>query len=204
SGCMIDLRPYGIHSEPSVQEIMKSGVDIITFSGDKLLGGPQGGVIVGRRELIERMQKNPLTRAVRIDKLTLAAFEAVLMEYVDLEKAVENIPTLRMLLQKPETIKERAKKIASGIKRHVKNAEVEVVSDKSKAGGGSLPEMEFPTYAVSIKPENISVNELEERLRKGTPPIVARIKDNALVLDARTIRNEEIDELVKCVKTALY
>ena len=204
SGCMIDLRPYGIHSEPSVQEIMKSGVDIITFSGDKLLGGPQGGVIVGRKELIERMQKNPLTRAVRIDKLTLAAFEAVLMEYVDLEKAVENIPTLNMLLQKPETIKERAKKIASGIKRHVKNAEVEVVSDKSKAGGGSLPEMEFPTYAVSIKPENISVNELEERLRKGTPPIVARIKDDALLLDARTIRNEEIDELVKCVKTALY
>lgn len=204
SGCMIDLRPYGIHSEPSVQEIVKSGADIITFSGDKLLGGPQGGVIVGRKELLERMQKNPLTRAVRIDKLTLAAFEATLMEYVDIEKAVENIPTLNMLLQKPETIKERARRIASGIKRHVKNAEVEVVSDKSKAGGGSLPEMEFPTYAVSIKPASISVNELEERLRKGTPPIVARIKDDALLLDARTVRSGEIDELVKCVKTALY
>lgn len=204
SGCMIDLRPYGVYSEPSVQEIMKSGVDIITFSGDKLLGGPQGGVIVGRKELVERMQKNPLTRAVRIDKLTLAAFEAVLMEYVDLEKAIENIPTLNMLFQKPETIKERAKKIASGIKRHVKNAEVEVVSDKSKAGGGSLPEMDFPTFAVAIKPKGISVNELEERLRKGTPPIVARIKDEALLLDARTISSREIEELVKGVNAALY
>ncbi|MBI5205164.1 MAG: L-seryl-tRNA(Sec) selenium transferase [Nitrospirae bacterium] len=204
SGCMIDLRPYGVYSEPSVQEIMKSGVDIITFSGDKLLGGPQGGVIVGRKELVERMQKNPLTRAVRIDKLTLAAFEAVLMEYVDLEKAIENIPTLNMLFQKPETIKERANKIASGIKRHVKNAEVEVVSDKSKAGGGSLPEMDFPTFAVAIKPKGISVNELEERLRKGTPPVIARIKDDSLLLDARTIRSREIEELVKGVNAAIY
>ena len=203
SGCMIDLRPYGVYSEPSVQEIMKAGGDIITFSGDKLLGGPQGGVIVGRKELIERMQKNPLTRAVRIDKLTLAAFEAVLMEYVDLEKAVENIPTLNMLFQKPETIQERAKKIASGIKRHVKNAEVAVVPDKSKAGGGSLPEMDFPTYAVSIKPEKISVNELEERLRKGTPAIIARIKDDALLLDARTIRSRDIEALVKAVHAAI-
>ncbi|TAL22005.1 MAG: L-seryl-tRNA(Sec) selenium transferase, partial [Nitrospirae bacterium] len=148
--------------------------------------------------------KNPLTRAVRIDKLTLAAFEATLMEYVDLEKAVENIPTLRMLLQKPETIKERAKRMASGIKRHIKNAGVAVVPDTSKAGGGSLPEMEFPTYAVAIRPEGISVNELEERLRKGAPPIIARIKDDALLLDARTVRNEEMEELVKGVHAALY
>ena len=99
---------------------------------------------------------------------------------------------------------ERAKKIASGIKRHVKNAGVEVLSDKSKAGGGSLPEMDFPTFAVAIKPKGISVNELEERLRKGTPPIVARIKDDALLLDARTIRSREIEELVKGVNAALY
>lgn len=204
SGCMIDLRPYGIHSEPSVQEIVRSGADIITFSGDKLLGGPQGGVIVGRKELIERMQKNPLTRAVRIDKLTLAAFEATLMEYIDEDKAVENIPTLKMLLQKPGRIKERAKKIALRIKKEVKSARVEVIEDTSKAGGGSLPEMEFPTYAVSIKPEKISVNELEERLRKGTPPIISRIKDDALLLDARTVRNEEIEALVKGVNIALY
>lgn len=204
SGCMIDLKPYGIYSEPRVQEIVKTDVDIITFSGDKLLGGPQGGVIVGRKEYIERLQRNPLTRAVRIDKLTLAAFEATLMEYIDEDKAVENIPTLKMLFQKPERIKERAKKIALNLKRRIKNAKIDVVEDASKAGGGSLPEVDFPTYAVSIKPESISVNDLEERLRKGTPVVIARIKENALLLDARTVKNEEINELVRGVQAALY
>ncbi|NCO84577.1 MAG: L-seryl-tRNA(Sec) selenium transferase [Nitrospirae bacterium CG02_land_8_20_14_3_00_44_33] len=208
SGCMIDLKPYGIHSEPSVREIIKSGVDVVTFSGDKLLGGPQGGVIVGRKEYIEKLQKNPLTRALRIDKLTLAAFEAALMEYLDEDKAVENIPTLKMLLQKPERIKERAKQIALRLKRKCasggKAAKIEVTEDTSKAGGGSLPEIEFPTYAVLISPENISVNDLEERLRKGTPAIIARIKDHALLLDARTIRADEIDSLVQGVNAALY
>ncbi|MDP1758534.1 MAG: L-seryl-tRNA(Sec) selenium transferase, partial [Thermodesulfovibrionales bacterium] len=204
SGCMIDLKPYGIHSEPSVQEIIKSGVDVLTFSGDKLLGGPQGGVIVGRKEYIERLQKNPLTRAIRIDKLTLAAFEATLMEYLDEDTAVENIPTLKMLLQKPEKIKERAKKIALRLKRKVKAAKIEITEDTSKSGGGSLPEMEFPTYAVLISPDNISVNELEERLRRGTPAIIARVKDNALLFDARTLREDEIGSLVKGIHAALY
>ncbi|MCX5717084.1 MAG: L-seryl-tRNA(Sec) selenium transferase [Nitrospirae bacterium] len=204
SGCMIDLKPYGIYSEPSVQEIVKSGVDIVTFSGDKLLGGPQGGVIIGKKEYIEKLQKNPLTRAIRVDKLTLAAFEATLMEYLDEDKAVKNIPTLKMLLQKPERIKERAKKIARLLKRKVKAAKIEITEDTSKSGGGSLPEIEFPTYGVLVSPENISVNDLEEKLRKGAPVIVARIKDDALLLDARTIREDEIGILVKGVHAALY
>jgi L-seryl-tRNA(Ser) seleniumtransferase len=204
SGCMIDLKPYGIHSEPAVQSIVESGADVVTFSGDKLLGGPQGGVILGRKEYIEKLQKNPLTRAIRVDKLTLAAFEATLMEYLDEDKAVENIPTLKMLLQKPEKIKERTKKIALLLKRKVKAAKIEITEDTSKAGGGSLPEIELPTYAVLISPDNISVNELEERLRKGSPAIIARIKDNALLLDARTIRSSEMDALVKGVHAALY
>lgn len=203
SGCMIDLRPYGIYSEPTVQEIVKADVDVITFSGDKLLGGPQGGIIVGRREYIERIQKNPLTRAVRIDKLTLAAFEATLMEYLDEDKAVKNIPVLKMLFQKPERIKEKAKRIALNLKRQIKNAEIDVVEDISKAGGGSLPEIDFPTYAVSIKPENISVNDLEERLRKGVPAIIARIKEDALLIDARTVRNSDIEGLIKGIHAAL-
>ena len=204
SGCMIDLKPYGIHSEPAVQSIVESGVDVVTFSGDKLLGGPQGGVIVGRKLYIEMIQKNPLTRAIRIDKLPLAAFEATLMEYLDEDKAAENIPTLKMLLQRPERIKERAKKIALLLKRKVKAAKIEITKDASKSGGGSLPEMEFPTYAVSISPDNISVNDLEERLRKGAPAIVARVKDNALLLDARTIREDEIGSLVQGIYAALY
>jgi len=203
SGCMIDLKPYGIYSEPTVQEIVSAGVDVVTFSGDKLLGGPQGGVILGRKEYIEKIQKNPLTRAVRIDKLTLAAFEATLMEYLDVDKAVENIPALKMLLQKPEKIKERAKKIALHLRKQIKNAKVDIVEDMSKAGGGSLPEIDFPTYAVAIKPENISVNELEERLRKGAHVIIARIKDDALLLDARTVRDEDIGLLVNGVHAAI-
>lgn len=203
SGCLIDLKPFGIHDEPAVKEIVKTGVDLTTFSGDKLLGGPQGGVIVGNREYIEKIQKNPMTRAMRIDKLTLAGFEATLMEYIDEEKAIENIPTLRMLLQKPEEIKQRANKIANRLKREIKDAHIQVMPDSSMAGGGSLPEQDLPTYVVSIKTTTPSVNELEERLRKGKPPIITRIKEDSLIIDARTVRDRDFEALIKGVKAAL-
>jgi L-seryl-tRNA(Ser) seleniumtransferase len=203
SGCLLDLRPYGIHDEPSVGEIVKTGVDLTTFSGDKLLGGPQGGVIVGAKEYIEKIQKNPLTRALRIDKLTLAGFEATLMEYIDEEKVIENIPTLRMLLQKPEDIRSRAAKIAKKLKKELANTHIEVIPDSSRAGGGSLPEEDLPTYVVSMKPKEISVNELEERLRRGTPPIITRIKGDSMILDARTIREKDIEVLVQGIKAIL-
>jgi L-seryl-tRNA(Ser) seleniumtransferase len=197
SGSLIDMRPYGIHIEPSVQGIVKTGVDFTTFSGDKLLGGPQGGVIVGKKEHIERIQKNPITRAVRIDKLTLAGFEATLSEYIDEEKVIQRIPTLRMLLQKPEEIKKRAKTIANRLKKEIKNADIRVIADTSRAGGGALPEIDLPTHAVGIQSDAISVNEFEERLRKGNPAIIARIKDDKLILDARTIMKKDIGMLVK-------
>ena len=203
SGCIIDLKPFGIHNEPLVKEVVSTGVDITTFSGDKLLGGPQGGVIVGKREYIEKIQKNPMTRAMRIDKLTLAGFEATLMEYIDEEKAVENIPTLRMLLQKPEEIKERANKIAKRLKKEMKDVHINVMGDSSRAGGGALPEVDLPTYVVSIKSDEISVNELEERLRKGNPPIIARIKEDSLIIDARTVRDADFEGLVKGIRSAL-
>lgn len=203
SGCLIDLKPFGIHDEPVVRDIVNTGIDITTFSGDKLLGGPQGGVIVGTREYIEKIQKNPLTRAMRIDKLTLAGFEATLMEYIDEEKAIDNIPTLRMLLQKPEEIKERAKRIAKRLKKEIKDVQITVMADTSRAGGGSLPELDFPTYVVSVRSDNVSLNEVEERLRNGNPPIISRIKEGFLIIDARTIRTQDIDDLVKGVKSAL-
>ncbi len=203
SGCLTDLKPFGIHNEPLVKEVVSTGVDITTFSGDKLLGGPQGGVIVGKREYIEKIQKNPMTRAMRIDKLTLAGFEATLMEYIDEEKAVENIPTLRMLLQKPEEIKERANKIAKRLKKEIKDVHINVMGDSSRAGGGALPEVDLPTYVVSIKSDEISVNELEERLRKGNPPIIARIKEDSLIIDARTVRDADFEGLVKGIRSAL-
>jgi L-seryl-tRNA(Ser) seleniumtransferase len=203
SGCLIDFRQFGIHDEPSVKEIVKTGVDLTTFSGDKLLGGPQGGVIVGVKKYIERIQKNPMTRAMRIDKLTLAGFEATLMEYVDEEKVIENIPTLRMLLQKPEVIKTRANKIAKRLKSEIKDADIRIMQDSSRAGGGSLPEMDLPTYVVAIKSDQISVNELEERLRKGDPPIITRIKGDSLIIDARTIMDKDHEVLVEGMKSAL-
>jgi len=203
SGNLIDLKPYGIHSEPSVQEILRSGIDIITFSGDKLLGGPQGGIIVGRKDLIEKIRKNPLARAVRVDKMTIAAFEATLMEYLDPEQAMKRIPVLDMLFQPKESIRRRAKKLAAGLRKHVSAADITVIEDISKAGGGSLPEASFDTYAASIVPSRMSVNDLEKRLRSGPRPVIARIRENALLLDARTIRGNEIQPLVEIVTAAL-
>lgn len=203
SGCLIDLKPFGIYDEPAVADIVRTGVDLTTFSGDKLLGGPQGGVIVGKKEHIERIQKNPLTRAMRIDKLTLAGFEATLMEYIDEEKAIKNIPTLRMLLQKTEDIKKRASRIAKRLKAEIGNALISVIADSSRAGGGALPEVALPTYAVAIKTDALSANEFEEILRRGNPPVIARIKENSLILDARTIRDEDFGILLERIKAAL-
>lgn len=203
SGCLLDLRPYGIHSEPSVREIVKKEVDLVTFSGDKLLGGPQAGIIVGKRQLIERIQKNPLTRAVRIDKLTLSALEMTLFEYLDEEKAKKNIPTIRMILEDPLKIKERAKKIYNRLIRTLKGAEIELIQDVSRAGGGSLPEVDFLTYAVTVKPGLISVKMLEKRLRSGSPPVIVRVRDDRIIIDARTIEDKEVPELVKRVREAL-
>ena len=202
SGCLLDLRKYGIHDEPSVQETVRSGADIVTFSGDKLLGGPQGGVIAGKQEFVEKIRKNPLARALRIDKLTIAAFEATLMEYMDPERAVREIPVLRMLFQPLGEIRTRAKKIASALRAAVRDERFEVTEDSSRAGGGALPEAEFPSFAVSVKPRGISVNELESRLRRGSPPVIARIKDDSLLLDARTIGKDDIKVLVSTVSAA--
>lgn len=203
SGCLVDLRPYGIHSEPSVQEIVKSGADVVTFSGDKLLGGPQAGIIVGMREIIKDLQKSPLLRALRIDKLTLAALEAVLQEYIEPEKARRDIPTLRMLLEPAAEVKKRARRLARLIMKQTEGLSVKVVEDEGFSGGGALPEHAIKTYAVSLQHPALSPNSLEERLRKGNPPVIARIKEGTLLLDSRTILDAEVKTLAACVKEAL-
>ncbi len=200
SGCMIDLKKYGVPGEPTVQEVVKTGADVVTFSGDKLLGGPQAGIIIGKEKFIQKVQKNPLLRAMRIDKMTLASLEATFMQYLDEEKALKEIPTLRMLTESADVIKKRARKIILSMKKDVsRHAELEVRADESQAGGGSLPEINFPTFVVSVKPLSISVNELEKRLRLSAPPVIARIKDDALLLDARTVQDGEIRDLVGCI-----
>ncbi len=203
SGCLLDLKSHGIYTEPSVRDIVRTGIDVVTFSGDKLLGGPQGGLIVGRKKYIQKIQKNPIARAMRTDKLTIAAFEATLMEYMDEDRAQQTIPVLNMLLQNPEEIRKRAQRLASKLKKDIKNARIEIIKDTSRAGGGSLPTTDFPTYAVSVKPDTISVNELEKRLRNGSPPVVARIKGHSLLLDARTILKQDISGLINAVRFSL-
>ena len=203
SGSIISLEKYGIHGEPTVMEVIKAGADLVTFSGDKLLGGPQAGIIVGKKKLVQKIQKNPMLRAMRIDKMTFAALEATFMQYLDEEKAVRDIPTVRMLTETQEVIKKRAKKILSALKKSVsEQMKLDVISDQSRAGGGSLPETDFPTFSVSIKPMNIKVNALEKRLSLGEPPVIARIKEDTLLIDARTIEDREIKTLVKCIVEA--
>lgn len=205
SGCLIDMKPYGIHIELTVQEVVRAGADLVTFSGDKLLGGPQGGVIVGNMKLIDIIAKNQLMRAVRVDKMTLAAFEATLHLYLDEERAKTEIPTLRMLFMKPEAIRKRAQRIASQLKKSLPadEATVRIVKDASQSGGGALSEILFDTFAVSIVPQKMTVNTLEAKLRRQRPPVIARIKDGALLLDARTVLDKDIPLLVTGVANAL-
>jgi L-seryl-tRNA(Ser) seleniumtransferase len=203
SGCIISLEKYGVYDEPTVQEIIRAGADLVTFSGDKLLGGPQAGIIVGKGELIQKIQKNPMLRAMRIDKMTFASLEATFMQYLDEEKAVRNIPALRMLTESQDIIKRRAKKIFTAFKKSVSShADIEVMPDQSRAGGGSLPETDFPTFVVSLKPKNISVNALEKKLRLGNPPVITRIKEDVVLIDARTVLDREIKTLVSCIAAA--
>ncbi len=203
SGCMVGLEKYGIYNEPTVREVVGQGADLVTFSGDKLLGGPQAGIIIGREKLIREIQKNPMLRAVRIDKMTFAALEATFMQYLDEEKAVKEIPTLKMLTQSGKEIKRRVGRIYSFLKKPIAGlAKLEILPDQSRAGGGSLPETGFPTFVLSVKPLKISVNTLEKRLRLGAPPVIARIKEEALIMDARTVQDSEVKILADRMITA--
>jgi len=204
SGCLIDLTQYGLEKEPTVQEMIKTGVDAVTISGDKLLGGPQAGIILGKKKFLELFKSNPLTRALRIDKLTLAALESTLLLYFDENRAMEEIPTLQMLSLDTRKLRRRGKhllKRLSGITN--KKATFDLKEDVSQVGGGALPLQELPTVVVAIKPLEVSVNSLEEDLRKGDPPIIPRISKDELILDMRTVFDEEIPLLAAGIEKAL-
>ncbi|MBU0480630.1 MAG: L-seryl-tRNA(Sec) selenium transferase [Proteobacteria bacterium] len=196
SGCLIDLSRFGLLKEPTVSEVVSSGVDVVTFSGDKLLGGPQAGIILGKREIIEKIKKNPMNRALRIDKFTLAGLEAVLRLYFDEEKALTSIPTLAMLSMSRETIAAKANRLSRRIKKQLRGkCMVSNVRTDSRVGGGALPEQDLPTVAVALEPEVFSVNELEERLRKSEEPVIGRIESDRFLLDMRTVPAERIPRL---------
>ncbi|SHK12485.1 L-seryl-tRNA(Sec) selenium transferase [Desulforamulus aeronauticus] len=200
SGFLVDLAPYGLPQEPSVQEVVAAGADVVTFSGDKLLGGPQAGIIVGKRYWIEKMKKNPLTRAVRINKFTVAALEATLREYLDKDNVLENIPTLRMLTEAPGALLKRAEELAAQLKAKVAYpAEVQVISGTSQVGGGSMPTAELPTYLVTCMVQHLSVEEMSAQLRLAEPAVVGRVQDNKYQVDLRTVQPEEVELLAEVI-----
>jgi L-seryl-tRNA(Ser) seleniumtransferase len=193
SGCLINLSKYGLRKEPTVQETVKTGVDVITFSGDKLLGGPQAGIIVGKKDIIDRIKSNQLNRALRIDKFTLAALETVLRFYYDHESAVTNIPTLAMLIASPKVMDRRAKKLAGKIKNNLTGkCSVSVKETGSRVGGGAMPEEDLESRAVVLEPLDRTVNELEKSLRTNLLPLIGRIEDDRYILDMRTVADDEI------------
>jgi L-seryl-tRNA(Ser) seleniumtransferase len=193
SGNLIDLSRYGLAVEPTVQHSVDSGADVVTFSGDKLLGGPQAGLIVGKKEIIDRIKSNPLTRALRIDKLTLAALEATLRLYRDEPRALEQIPTLRMLtIARPE-IERRARQLAAVLEAlSDERLHVTLCDLPSQAGGGALPTLMLPSYGVSIRIRGLSVNGVESALRGQRPAIIGRIENDLFLMDARTLLDEEL------------
>ena len=189
SGCIIPLAKHGIYNQPVVADSVKAGVDIVTFSGDKLLGGPQAGIIVGQKELISKMKSHPLARAMRIDKLCLAGLEATLRLYLEPETVVNKIPILRMLCEKPETLFEKAELLIKALNTNTmkeKPYKITIITETSQAGGGAMPEESFATAVVAIT-SNISAQALEKHFRSGPVPIIGRISRDRFLLDVRTL-----------------
>jgi L-seryl-tRNA(Ser) seleniumtransferase len=196
SGVLIDLAPYGLPDEPTVRSSIEAGVDVVSVSGDKLLGGPQAGILAGKKAVIDRLKKHPLARALRLDKMTLSALEATLRLYLDPVRALRQVPTLRMLTEDPESVATRARSLVDRIVAATGDLLwVAAMPDVSRAGGGALPLADIPTTIVTLSPRTMSANDLESALRLGNPTIVARIKDDRVVLDPRTL-NEHESELI--------
>jgi len=198
SGCLVDTAQFGLAAEPTVQESIAAGADLTFFSGDKLLGGPQAGIIVGRTELIDRLRRHPLARALRMDKGSIAALAATAIHYLRGE-ALQKVPVWQMISMPLEVVQRRARRWARAIGEPTR-----IVPGRSMVGGGSLPEESLPTRLVAIAPHGeAGVAELARRLRLGQPPVVARIEREHLLLDPRTVLPEQDASLIQAVRAAL-
>jgi L-seryl-tRNA(Ser) seleniumtransferase len=195
SGCLVDLTRYGFPHEPTVPEVVAAGVDLVSFSGDKLLGGPQAGIVVGRGDLVERLARNPLNRALRIDKFTVAALEATLYAY-EAGDALTTIPTLAMLTEPLASIRARARRLFRRLPAEAVHAlGAAIVESRSQVGGGALPTVELPTAALALGSAARPAQGLDEALRLARPPVLGRLADNRLLLDCRTIQAAEVPVL---------
>lgn len=200
SGTLLDTSLYGLVHEPTIQESLAAGVDIVTASGDKLLGGPQSGLILGKADLIAKLKQHPLIRALRVDKTTLAALQATLLAYLE-DKAVEEIPVWRMIAADTRQLSRRASKWRSALQSALPHIQIDVVDSASTVGGGSLPGQTMPTKALAISANSIEL--LAEKLRQTDPPIIARIEDNRLLFDPRTVLPEQEQTLLTVLTTVL-
>ncbi len=195
SGCLIDLKHLGIPDEPTVASSLKAGVSIVSFSGDKLLGGPQAGIILGDAEFIKRIKSNPLMRALRVDKLTYAALEATISSYAA-DRAIEEVPALAALSLTKVDLERRARALVRRAKNVVKGLELKLIDGFSVVGGGSAPEVQLPAKLISVTSGQMTAVEIEEKLRQNTPPVIARIVDGQLTIDLRTVSAEGEKELI--------
>jgi len=200
SGALIDFSKYGFTYEPTVQESVKKGIDVITFSGDKMIGGPQAGIIVGKKKYIDMMKKNQLTRALRVDKMTLAALEGTLNYYIDQNEAVENIPTLYMILSSKELHKKRALKLKRKLQSSAQNFIFKVCEDFSMVGGGSMPEERIATFVIKVRSSDFGSEEIEKNLRLSKIPIIIRVNSNEVILDLRTFTDNDFETIVQAFK----
>lgn len=201
SGTLIDFGKYGLSPEPTVQSSIKNGADVVTFSGDKMLGGPQAGIIAGKKIYIDMMKKNQLTRALRIDKMTLAALEGTLKYYLDEKSAVENIPTMNMLLASSEIQKKRAYRLKRKLQNKASKFNFAVDEDYSVVGGGSMPAEKVKTYSVRVKSSSRQPEQIEKMLRGNDIPIIVRVSNDEVILDVRTIFDKDFDIITDAFET---
>jgi L-seryl-tRNA(Ser) seleniumtransferase len=201
SGAMIDFARFGLPGDPVVGESLATGADLVLFSGDKLLGGPQAGLIAGKKELVQKVEKDPLMRAFRLDKMTLAALEATLRLYRHPDRALAEIPTLRMLGTPAGEIRRRAEAIAAEL-RDVPGLNVSVRDDSAFVGGGSLPDLPLPTAVIALSVEGLSDALFAERLRAGSPSVMARVQDGRVLFDLRTVFEWQEADLVAAIRRA--
>lgn len=204
SGTFVDFTKYGLLKEPTVQESVAAGVDVVTFSGDKLLGGPQAGIIVGKKDLIDRIKKNPITRALRIDKLTLAALESTLRHYRNIDREIDSIPTLRMITLPLDHIEKRAKELAK-LMENAGDPRISVclVDVFSRPGGGAFPLQKLPSKGVGVKVQGISANAVEKKMRGNDIPIIGRIEEDRFIMDLRTIQDDELPIIINAFENML-
>lgn len=196
SGSLVDLSKFGLTKEPTVLEALASGMDVVMFSGDKMLGGPQAGILVGKKHWIDQMKKNQLTRALRVDKLTLSALEATLKLYLDEAVALKEIPTLRMITMQKEAILPEAERLEAGL-RKIEGLNCGIIGGDSEVGGGSMPMEKLPTWLVWVKPEKRSVSSAVEALRGLPVPVIVRVENDQILLDPRTLQAGELEEVVQ-------